>query len=183
MCGQLTVFFQLKTFSSCDHGDQFPHLLHSENATQVDMILENIAITDKFGSPRLAVEILLVSSELRKDHQSFINKTRKSLDDEHTPGIFEIIEILSPDSLKAADGGYLEYRPVSYTTRDRDASASTETHQGVITYLSDPIAMLQGTLAWSIYGYFLEHLLTQSVNVSFGLRGDGFYAKTNYTTW
>lgn len=51
-------------------------------------------------------------------------------------------------------------------------------------HLNDPKAELNGTLAWSYYGNDLEDkLLVQGFNVSFGIAEDGFYSRSNYTTW
>lgn len=42
---------------------------------------------------------------------------------------------------------------------------------------------LNTSLAWAYYGYNLNNVLVQGFNVSFGYSGDGFYTKTNYSTW
>lgn len=77
----------------------------AENATQVDIVMENIEFDGKkFPFPRMGVEVMLVSQEPALDRQSFDVFKRKSLDDEHTPGIFELNEIASPESYKASRG-------------------------------------------------------------------------------
>lgn len=97
--------FQLKCFSLRAHDVDFPHLLLSENATQFDMVMENIRFDAKrFPQGRMAAEVLLTAEEPTLDRQSFDIYKKKSLDDEHTPGIFEVVEIASPESYKAARG-------------------------------------------------------------------------------
>lgn len=66
-----------------------PHMLHTENSTQIDIILQNIETNKTFTNSRFAIE-LLVAGEGNPDIPMFINP-KKSLDDEHTPGIFEVI--------------------------------------------------------------------------------------------
>lgn len=107
----LLLFSQFKCFAEEDHDIDFPHLLHSVNATQVD--IEFVKLTSKPSSPstlphiehpRIAAEFLLMANE--SNQKSFTVSTRKTLDDEHTPGIFELIDIISPNSLMAAKGLY-----------------------------------------------------------------------------
>ncbi|KXJ69459.1 hypothetical protein RP20_CCG026942 [Aedes albopictus] len=172
--------FQLNAFSTRDHGMDFPHLLHTSNSTQVDIVFNNVST--KFERPRFAIELLFVVSEQAVTGTDFQITKRRSLDDEHTPGIFEIIDVLSPGAFKFSTGGFVEYRPVSYTHPERDVSTSTETHQSepkAIEFASDA---LNATLAYAIYGQKLDTLVVQGMNISFGFSGDGFYTKTNYTT-
>lgn len=77
----------------------------------------------------------------------------------------------------------MQYRPVCYTHRERDVSTSTETHITIPINLADPMAQLNGSLAYVYYGYMLDELLVQGFNVSYGLAGDGFYGKTMYNSW
>lgn len=179
--GDLYVLcFQLNAFSTRDHGMDYPHLLHTSNTTQIDIVFNNVST--KFDRPRFAVELLFVVSEQAVSGTDFEITKRKSLDDEHTPGIFEIIDVLSPGAFKFSTGGYLEYRPVSYTQAERDVSTSTETHQTEPKSIEYAADALNATLAYAIYGSKLDSLLVQGMNISFGFSGDGFYSKTNYTT-
>ncbi|XP_058823640.1 glycosylated lysosomal membrane protein-like [Topomyia yanbarensis] len=172
--------FKLNAYSTRSHGMEYPHLLHTSNSTQIDIVFNNVS--SKFDRPRFAIELLFVMSEQAVAGSSLIASKRKSLDDEHTPGIFEIIDVLSPGAFKYSIGGYLEYRPVSYTHSERDVSTSTETHQSETKTVESPSEELQATLAYAIFGKQLDSLLVQGMNISFGLSGDGFYSKTNYTT-
>lgn len=175
-----TFLFKLNAFSTRDHGMDYPHLLHTSNSTQIDIVFNNVST--KFNRPRFAVELLFVVSEQAVSGTDFEITKRKSLDDEHTPGIFEIIDVLSPGAFKFSTGGYLEYRPVSYTHPERDVSTSTETHQSRPKAIEFSANALNATLAYAIYGSKLDTLLVEGMNISFGFSGDGFYSKTNYTT-
>uniref|UniRef100_U5EN62 Putative lysosomal protein ncu-g1 n=1 Tax=Corethrella appendiculata TaxID=1370023 RepID=U5EN62_9DIPT len=175
------IQFKFKSFASKGNGENFPHLLHISNTTQIDIVLKNL--TNLFNSPRIAIELYFVVTEKFDEKLSFNISERRGLDDEHTPGIFEIIDILSPNTVRNGNGGYIEYRPVSYTHHERDVSTSTETHLSLPMLITTPSIALQETLAYSIYGAKLDSFLVQSVNISFGESEDGFYSKSNYTTW
>uniref|UniRef100_A0A2M3Z6D0 Putative lysosomal transcription factor n=1 Tax=Anopheles braziliensis TaxID=58242 RepID=A0A2M3Z6D0_9DIPT len=172
--------FKLNAYSTKDHGMDFPHLLHSSNATQIDIVFNNI--TNRFSNPRFAIELVFVVSEQRVQNSEFQVTKRKTLDDEHTPGIFEIVDVMSPGVFTFKAGGYLEYRPVSYTHPERDVATSTETRQSQPANIDSPIAALNSTLAYALFGDALDRNLVQGMNISFGVSEDGFYRKTNYTT-
>jgi hypothetical protein len=158
-------------------------------------------IQQGFNNQRFAIEVLLFTSELKNENTTFFLNRRKSIDDEHTPGIFEIYDVMSPksvsngggeiqfklfDSLSLTSwnfqGAYIQFRPVAYTHPERDVTTSTETHLDPLMAV-DAEEELQQTLAWSLYGKDVRNYLLQGLNVTFGLKGDGFYTKTNYTTW
>ncbi|GAB0092780.1 glycosylated lysosomal membrane protein [Sergentomyia squamirostris] len=171
----------LATFATPDHGPMTPHLMHTENSTQIDLILDSVHTNETFPQPRFAIEVVLVAMEPRKDNYTVV--VRKSLDDEFTPGIFKIINVASPASLNASSGGYLQYRPVSYTHEERDVTTSTQTYQSSPATPNNAIKKLNNTIFRSIFGDSVETMLVQALNVSFGGSGDGFYTKYNYTTW
>lgn len=96
----------MKTFGKHEIDDEFPFMVRSENGTQIDLVLSRLDTIPTFISARFAVEVVLLTSEQKKANSSnnFKVNLRKSLDDEHTPGIFNIIDIFSPNSLANANG-------------------------------------------------------------------------------
>lgn len=100
----IAILLQFKCYGERDHDVEFPHLLHSMNATQVD--IEFLKLASKaigFENARIAAEFVLVAGELVRE-QSFVVSKRKTLDDEHTPGIFELIDVTSPESYTVGRG-------------------------------------------------------------------------------
>lgn len=71
-----------------DHTDTIPHMLHTENAMLVDLILDNIQTNETFSSSRFAIELIIVGGG--NPDKMVIIDPKKNLDDEHTPGIFEV---------------------------------------------------------------------------------------------
>ncbi|XP_018363375.1 PREDICTED: glycosylated lysosomal membrane protein A-like [Trachymyrmex cornetzi] len=180
-----SIKLSLRGFCTVDHSDMVPHMLHTENSTQVDIILDHIQTNQTFVHSRFAIELLAVGGG-NPEVLMFVDP-KKSLDDEHTPGIFEVVEVRTPPyseqdgALNA--GSYLQWRPVSYISASRDVTSSTETVQyppkQVFNYTSIKNSML--------YCYYGDgetmNLLLQKIMVSLGSKGDGFYKKTNYLTW
>lgn len=85
-----------------DHDSITPHLLHSINVTQVDLELIDLTPNATISDLRVAAEFVMVTSESPKG--SFAIKERKTVDDEHTPGTFRLVDIVSPDGDNGTQG-------------------------------------------------------------------------------
>lgn len=73
--------------------------------TQVDFVIDALRVNKSWPRARYAAEMVLVASEDKSNNKpGFVMQKRKSIDDEHTPGIFELIEIASPKSYVGGDG-------------------------------------------------------------------------------
>lgn len=92
----------MKFFGSEDHDTDIPHLLHSVNVTQMDIEFVNLTVNASIGSPRIAMELVLIANETST--RPFTISERKTLDDEHTPGTFKLIDIVSPDGVNGTQG-------------------------------------------------------------------------------
>ncbi|KAG8036981.1 hypothetical protein G9C98_004303 [Cotesia typhae] len=79
----------LNGFCTLEHSDVIPHMLHSENSTQIDFIINHLRTNSSFNKSRFGLELMVVSEGDSSSRMSI--DTKKSLDDEYTPGIFEDI--------------------------------------------------------------------------------------------
>lgn len=175
---------QVSAFGSTKHGADLPHLYHSSHSMQIDLIGEKLN-SQNYTSARLAVEFLFVTSENKTEGTFKVNK-RRNLDDEFTPGIFDVYDIVSPRSNNDSKGAFVQYRPVCYTTRWRTVSDSTELKQGEIhSFNNDPndIEKFQYTMPYSFYGFDLVSIIAQGSNITLGVPNDGFYSRSNYTSF
>ncbi|XP_013173755.1 PREDICTED: glycosylated lysosomal membrane protein B-like [Papilio xuthus] len=161
-----------------DYATELPHLIHTANSTLVDISLVNLTTSRYYNSSRFALHLVLVSTDSATD--TMHNVMRKSLDDEHTPGVFEIIEIKTPASLSSEAGGFVQFRPVGYTQRARNVGSSTIAHVSDFNRTSLPD---WSTLKTFYRGFDEGNLLVQDMVVCFGEPGDGFYKRYNYTAW
>lgn len=149
----------------------------------MDIFAENV--TSNFTQPRIAVTFLLVSSEGKGEGSFKLNK-RRNLDDEFTPGIFDVYDVVSPRSSNGTQGAFLQYRPVCYTTSERTVSGSTELKQGeIVDFIGNDkeFENFKNTLPYCYYGYSLGSKVAQGTNITFGSSGDGFYSRSNYTSF
>jgi len=175
-----TVQIVVSAFGEAAHGEPLPHLLHSGNATQVDIILDSL--TTQYKHSRFGLSFITVSSDLSNSTVPAVQH-RKTLDDEHAPGVFTIVELLTPAVSSGGSGGYMQWRPTVYTSASRDMTASTETAQYGVVAPEDPVALLNHTLLFSAFGSQIPDMLTLATNITFGEAGDGFYKKNQYIAW
>lgn len=188
------VRLRFKAYGRRQYDLDSPHMLHSENGTQIDAVLERLNASDggDVDRQRFAIEVVQIATEPRTPENlteeylgDYLVQRRRSLDDEHTPGVFELVDILSPAARANGSGSYVHYRPVSYRGEERDMGGSTDVHCGRPRNVSGDGAAerLMGSMAWSFYGYGWERWLAQAYNVSFGRSEDGWYAKSPMNTW
>ncbi|XP_023944089.2 glycosylated lysosomal membrane protein B [Bicyclus anynana] len=173
-----TVAIKLDLIPFKDYAVELPHLIHTANSTQFDVSLVNLTSTPGYNASRFALHLLLVSTDSATETMRYT--MRKSLDDEHTPGVFEVIEIKTPALHNYAIGGYLQFRPVGYVQAERGVASSTIAH---VSYFNRTSLPVRSTMKTFYDEFGRANLLVQDMMVSFGEGGDGYYAQHNYTAW
>ncbi|XP_070500879.1 glycosylated lysosomal membrane protein B-like [Chironomus tepperi] len=166
-------------FGFQDHNEDLPKLLHTSDSMQIDIIASKIH--SNYSSPRIAMELLMVSSENKSEGAYKMNRIR-NLDDEFTPGIFDVYNLLSPRSDNDTKGAFVQFRPVCYTSHYRSVSYSTESRHGEVQNAESD------DFKYSLPSNFfdsaaLDHALKQAINITFGMPDDGFYSHTNYISF
>lgn len=164
------VRVSLSAYGTMEHSKTQPHLLHTINATQVDIVLKDFQSTKHFKS-RFALIFTVVSSDSSQSKYSPISW--KNLDDEHSPGVFTVGGYKSNE-------GYLEWRAVAYTTAERLMTSSTDVTTSLGNARKDS---LERTAVYSLFGDQLNRMLISSVILSFGQPGEAFYSATSYLSW
>ncbi|XP_068220183.1 glycosylated lysosomal membrane protein A-like [Palaemon carinicauda] len=177
-----------------------PHLIHTPDSAQFGIILDHLLFnnTNKtsdeegaapnfgFSKARWAMDLVLFSMEHRDViEEGFQYVSVKSLDDEYSPGVFDIDSITTNLSRVNNTGGYMQWRPVCYLTSDLDVSYSTLPHVDTtfkeLEQLDDPIYK---SLAYAVFGdNLIEKLVSTKSIIAFGQSKDGFYTGSNYTSW
>ncbi|XP_072934989.1 glycosylated lysosomal membrane protein A-like [Epargyreus clarus] len=169
---------QFQLMSSETRWEELPRLFLSLRSTLVDVGLVGLTPFCEYEAARFAVRYVVVSQDCATGKLEYM--AHKKIDDEYTPGVFEMIELLTPSSNWNASGGYLQYRPVAYTARKRSVGSSVQASMHIYNKASIP----SESLAKRYFGNFEPGaLLVQEAVASFGDRGDGYYRQTNYTAW
>lgn len=167
-----TVTVTLSAFGNLDHSEVQPHLLHTVNASQVDVVLNGLTTTESFKS-RFALGFTIVT--LDSSDSAIHLSERKTLDDEHSPGVFKIGEVKT-------ESGYLMWRSVAYTSGDRNMGSSTVVNPGL--FIPQNNSMVNRTVISALFGKTLENMLVRKSVFSFGQPGgEDFYPVSRYLSW
>lgn len=199
-----SISIQIMAYGQAGRSSVLPHLIRTLDSAEFDIILDNLILNltetaasndddivagiSGFSKPRWALDFIMFSMEHKDDvvkKEGFQYATHKSLDDENTPGIFNLDEITTLLSRETEQGGYMQWRPVCYLTSDRDVTHSTipnmNTSFSALEELDDPT---RKSLAFAMFGdNLVEVLVSTQTIISFGEKGDKFYTENNFTTW
>lgn len=198
------ISLQLTAFGEDGRSTLLPHLLTTPDSAQMDMILDHLDLNltsddnelyvederpgdiSGFANARWAMDLVIFSSEEIIDGEEGIQlSARKSLDDENTPGVFHLYEVMTSLARNGQQGGYMQWRPVSYLSSDRDINVATNPNiNSSFTLLKEISQPLKESLSYAVFGDELVGKRTTAKSVvSFGLTNDKFYLANNYTTW
>jgi len=182
---------QVKVRDSDGYSEILPYMLHNSNMSQIDIWLSNLQMNyPRNNSPctRFALNFVLTQEESEAGNSTINPKMRletvKSLDDEHTPGVFNTIRLRTP-LLGSFDQSFLQWKPVSYFGKVRDISNSIDVASYDIQDANGTIqdSTLSNSVLWAYYGDRLDSMFLQHTNISFGSEKDGWYNKTPHISW
>lgn len=89
--------------------------------------------------------------------------------------------MLTPKVKQGEPGGFMEWRPVAYTSPEMNIETSTSAIHYAMKNVNQ--SYLKGSLLQDFYGQLSHQLTPQAVNVSFGVSEDGFYNAANFNAW
>ncbi|CAL8073062.1 unnamed protein product [Orchesella dallaii] len=175
--------------STEDYSTVLPYMMYNENSTQVDIAFNDVQLNTTAeeypNHPRIAFKYIMVQDNGNRNAEAgkmHLDVT-KTLDDEHSPGVFEVYSVNTP--AKGSDQSYMQWKPICYTAEVRDVIDSVD----VVAYsLQNASSVLhednvQDSILWSYFGAEIDNVTLQAMNISFGTVGDGFYNKTKHISW
>ncbi|KAM5129480.1 glycosylated lysosomal membrane protein [Mantella aurantiaca] len=171
-----SVAFQVSAYEGSGRDLSSPRLLHTANCTKMEFMLSGVR--PRGNNSRFALEMVTLEKKAgRKKMQSV-----RSIDDEYTPTIFELMELV-PDFPNASQAhGYFQWKSVAYGTagggRANAVPCVMYKPRGVNETLRIP------SIAHAFYGEDLaEGYNVEAFNVSFGIADGDFYDKNSFLGW
>ncbi|XP_014670233.1 PREDICTED: glycosylated lysosomal membrane protein A-like [Priapulus caudatus] len=165
--------FLLEAYGTDSRSEALPHLLYTSDSMQCQLKLDSFPT--KYRASRFALEMLMV--KVKEPNEYMTLEEHQSIDDEYTPGIFKAIHYSSGGQ---NNSGYMSWKPVCYAgphhTLEEDRLVQTyNLQQGVVRIPINSIA----------HAYFGSDLMLEAttLNISFGMQGDGFFHSTKYLDW
>ncbi|MEE6525706.1 hypothetical protein FKM82_025894, partial [Ascaphus truei] len=171
-----SVTFRVSAHPGSGRDASSPRMLHTANCTTLEFLLEGVS--PRGNRSRFAME--MVTLERKEGHKKM--RSVRSIDDEYTPTIFAMVQLL-PDFPNASHAqGFFQWKTVAYGSSEgkRDDALPCRYHD---------LQRVNGTLAVPsiVSAYFGDQLEQrynlEAFNISFGIADGDFYEKNKYLSW
>ncbi|XP_056402911.1 glycosylated lysosomal membrane protein [Hyla sarda] len=171
-----SVSFRVSAYDRPGRDASAPRLLHTANCTKLEFMISGVQ--PRGNHSRFALE--MVTLEKKSGHKKV--RSVRSIDDEYTPTIFEVVELVSDAPNASHARGYFQWKSVAYgsvngTRADSLPCAVYKPHN------------MNGTLPVPsiIQAFYGEQLSSQynlqALNVSYGIADGDFYDKNKFLGW
>ncbi|CAI9531805.1 unnamed protein product, partial [Staurois parvus] len=171
-----SVTFQVSAYEGSGRDHSSPRLLHSANCTKMEFILSGVR--PRGNNSRFALEMVTLE---KKAGRKKIRSVR-SIDDEYTPTIFEVMELV-PDFPNASHAlGYFQWKSVAYG----DVGGRRADSLPCIMYKPRTLneTLRVPSIVYAFYGEDLaDGYNIETYNVSFGIADGDFYDKHSFLGW
>jgi hypothetical protein len=192
MNGSLSLYgsvqLRISIGSSEMRPSDFPRLLYTGNSSMINLVLRDM--NNPYPYTRYAVQVL-VATQPHTNNNNLSTTSTSSMDDEYTPGIFEVFTIELDSTEKNRDRSiFLQWKKVCYTSENYTMKDSTEMDVNKTEFLTTSndqrFTSLQNSVTYAFFGGdLMETSLTTTfaVNFTFGQSEDKFYRNSNFTSW
>ncbi|KAM4013474.1 glycosylated lysosomal membrane protein [Anomaloglossus baeobatrachus] len=171
-----SVSFRVSAYDRPGRDTSAPRLLHTANCTKLEFIISGVQ--PRGNQSRFALE--MVTLEKKSGHKKV--RSVRSIDDEYTPTIFEMMELV-PDSPNASHAqGYFQWKSVAYGSVNGTRSDSLP----CVVYDPQDVNQTLGVphIIQAFYGeQLLDHYNMEALNMSFGIAEGDFYDKNMFLGW
>ena len=161
------------------------------NITQFDVKLKSLPDNSSYSNLRYAIEIVMFSVNNQKS-KAVDYELEKSIDDEHSPGVFEIWAVTmkhtQPSQLSPCQT-FLSWKPVAYTDKDPGfenkalayADQYVDSKNGKLPNSGSLSVLDKSVLPWTVAVH--SNINYFGLNMTFGQNKDGGYKKSSYLQW
>ncbi|XP_069805401.1 glycosylated lysosomal membrane protein [Dendropsophus ebraccatus] len=171
-----SISFKVSAYDRAGRDASSPRLLHTANCTKLEFTISGVH--PRGNNSRYALEMVTVE---KKSGRKKVRSVR-SIDDEYTPTIFEVIELL-PDAPNASHAlGYFQWKSVAY------GSVGGSRSDALPCVVYEPQSMNETRpvprIIQAFYGEQLsDHYNMEVLNVSYGIADGDFYEKNKFLGW
>nr|XP_060613857.1 glycosylated lysosomal membrane protein [Anolis sagrei ordinatus] len=169
-----SISFQVMAFEGSDRDASLPRLLHSANSSKVAFVMHGVAPRSKRS--RFALEIFTVEEGSgRKELQSI-----RSIDDEYTPTIFEMAQLVSLPRNDTVGSSFLQWKTAAYASPD--AQRADTIHCQYYPLRTANVTLPGHGIAHAYFGPEADYAVA-GLNVSFGGEDSEAYQEKRYLSW
>ncbi|KAM9294608.1 glycosylated lysosomal membrane protein [Gastrophryne carolinensis] len=171
-----SVTFKISAYEGPGRDLSSPRLLHTANCTKMEFVLSGVR--PRGNNSRFALE--MVTLEMKEGRKKV--RSVRTIDDEYTPTIFEMMELV-PNLPNASHAqGYFQWKSVAY-------GAVAGTRADALPCQVSKLRSLNETRRFPgvLYGFYGDDLAekynVEAYNVSFGIADGDFYDKHGFLGW
>ncbi|XP_033030860.1 glycosylated lysosomal membrane protein [Lacerta agilis] len=171
-----SISFQVAAYEETGRDGPLPRLLHTANSSKVDFVMRGVA--PRGNRSRFALEIVTVEE---RGGQKQLESTR-SIDDEYTPTIFEMAQLVSVPRNNSTGFSFLQWKTAAYSALQpkREDTVHCEYYQLETENHTVP----RPSIAHAYFGEELEvHNGVAAINISFGSEDSEAYQEKSYLSW
>uniref|UniRef100_A0A8C8RJR3 Glycosylated lysosomal membrane protein n=1 Tax=Pelusios castaneus TaxID=367368 RepID=A0A8C8RJR3_9SAUR len=171
-----TISFQVTAYEQGSRDGHLPRLLHTANSSKVEFIMDKVA--PRGNSSRFLLEVVTVEEKGRSKRL----RSTWSIDDEFTPTIFEMAQLVSEPCNDSIGLSFFQWKTTAYGSKNASRENAIRCHY-------DPLQTSNRTLPGPsiVHAYFGEdlgrNLTVTAINISFGGEDGEVYAEKGYLSW
>ncbi|XP_070622797.1 glycosylated lysosomal membrane protein [Erythrolamprus reginae] len=174
--GNGSVSFKVTAYEEASRDGLLPRLLHSANTTKVEFAIKDVA--PRGNDSHFALEILAVEEGSRQKQL----QSARSIDDEYTPTIFEMAQLISEPHNHSLGSSFLQWKSAAY--RSPNPSREDTVH---CQYYSLQEVHTLGPEFRILRAYFGEDVARRcslsALNISFGSDDSEPFKEKGYLSW
>ncbi|XP_066936935.1 glycosylated lysosomal membrane protein-like [Clytia hemisphaerica] len=183
-----SLHFKISVRKSDGFEDELPGYPKDANLTQYDLKMKDLPKNSNYTNMRYAVETVMFSIN-NQDVKSSPFELAKSIDDEHSPGVFETwaatLQQDQPAQMTPCQS-FISWKPVAYSGETPGFENKALAYNNWYTSGSNEempnsghLSAYSGDVPWSIASHDVSNFF--AVNVTFGVTKDGGYG--GYIQW
>ncbi|XP_048476372.1 glycosylated lysosomal membrane protein [Rhincodon typus] len=172
--GNGSFTFRISAFEGTSRDLELPCLLHTANSSKLEFLVDGVA--PRGNRSRFTLELfVLEDAGMRRELRAV-----RSIDDEYTPSIFQMDQLVAVRENRSTITSFLQWKPVAYVSQEPSLASSVPARQNSLK--PDRNHSLP---AFSIaYAFFGAQVPTAAaVNISFGGPGGEFYNVRRHISW
>ncbi|XP_054847141.1 glycosylated lysosomal membrane protein isoform X2 [Eublepharis macularius] len=175
-CGKDSSQNMVTAYEENSRDARLPRLLHTANCSKVNFVMSGVA--PRGNHSRFALEIVTVEErEGRKQLESI-----RSIDDEYTPTIFEMAQLVSVPRNHSTTSSFLQWKTTAYSSQH--AERADTIHCQYYPLQTTNCTVPRSSIAHAYFGEDLEsHHAIAAINISFGSEDGEAYEEKRYLSW
>ncbi|XP_043943260.1 glycosylated lysosomal membrane protein B-like [Protopterus annectens] len=170
-----SISFKVSAFETTGRDAVLPRLLHNANSSKMEFVVDRVVPRGNYS--RFMLEMVIV--EKKANHR--VMKSIHSIDDEYTPSIFEMTELVAVPQNSSAIHSFVQWKVVAYQSSkyQHDDSIPCADHELQVINQTFP----SNSIAGAYFSETLDNCNIASINISFGIAEGDYYKDHNFLSW